>query len=147
MVIRGLVRRHQQMAHDVCRQGQGLLSFVFTAGVPRLRAEVNAAQTHYVRAKEKLHDRGFHDRDMWALSDVFADMRAGEAALGDALGRVRGLKNRLGELVGELQAELTALRASSEALARSGNVDAAEESAARIRRAWNLAAYGTWGAG
>ena len=120
---------------------------MFTAGVPRLRAEVNAAQTHYVRAAQKLHDRGFHHQDLWALSDVFADMRAGEAALGDALGRVRGLEDRLGKLVGELRAELTALRASSEALARSGNVDAAEESAARIRRAWNLAAYGTWGAG
>jgi len=30
------MRRHQQMAHDVCRQGEGLVSLVFTAGVPRL---------------------------------------------------------------------------------------------------------------
>jgi len=106
---------------------------------------VNAARMHYVRAAQKLHDRGFHDQDLWALSDVFADMRAGEAALCDALGRVRGLEDRLGELVGELRAELAALRASSAALARRENVDAAEDAAARSRRRAMLIAYGGWG--
>ena len=30
------MRRHQQMAHDVCRQGERLTSVVFTAGISTL---------------------------------------------------------------------------------------------------------------
>ena len=52
----------------------------------------------------------------------------------------------LGRVVGEMRGELVALRASSGALAQSQNVNAAEEFAARVRRAHGLLAYGEWGA-
>ena len=139
------MRRHQQMAHDVCRQGEGLVSLVFSADVSRLRGKVCAAQAHYVSVAQKLHDRGFDDPDFWGIADVFSDMRSGGKALAEALGHVRSLEDQLGRHVGELRAELAALRASSEALVCRENVDAAEDFAARARRRAMLIAYGDWG--
>ena len=142
------MRRHQQMAHDVCRQGERLVHHVRTGGIPQLRGEVCAAHAHYGRAAQKLCDRGFDDPHgdyHLGIADVFCDIRAGEKALAGALARVRMLEDRLGCLVGELRGELAALRASSQALAQGENVDAAEEFAARARRQANLRAYGEWG--
>ena len=102
------------------------------------------AHARYVTARQKLQGR-IADPELWGITDVFVDLRDGEAALGGAVWRVRSLEDRLGRLVGELRAELAALRASSAALARRDNADAAEEFAARARRRANLVAYGEWG--
>ena len=138
------MRRHQQMAHAVCRQGEDLVSLVHNADVPRLRERACEAHARYVTARQKLQGR-IADPELWGITDVFVDLRDGEAALGGAVWRVRSLEDRLGRLVGELRAELAALRASSAALARRDNADAAEEFAARARRRANLVAYGEWG--
>ena len=65
--------------------------------------------------------------------EVLSDLRDSEALLGGALWRVQSFERSLGRRMGDMRAEISALRASTAALARGDNVDAAEEHAARVR--------------
>ena len=139
------MRRHKGMAHDVVRQGERLLDVVHRMRVPTLRDELALTRRHQIMARRVLEDperwQGDGGRKM-----ALRELRDGGAALEKAVEHVHLLLSHLGSVVGELRGELAALRSSSAALADSKDVDAAEEWAGRVRRAWGLAAYGEWGA-
>ena len=144
------MRRHTGMAHEAAQHGDRLVSLLARSAVrvPMLRGQLDAALTHQVRAMRALEEQALQEPDGQQHQGGHAalrELKAGSAALEKAVLHVRELEQGLIRVVGDMQGELTALRASSQALARSGNVDAAEEFAARARRAFALDAYGEWG--
>ena len=48
------MRRHQQMAHGVCRQGEDLIGILHTAGIPQMREMTYEAHARHVAACLKL---------------------------------------------------------------------------------------------
>jgi len=140
--------RHRDMAHEAAQHGDRLVSLLARTPTTMLRGQLDAALTHQVRAMRALEEQALQEPDGQQHQGGHAalrELKAGSAALEKAVLRVRELEQGLIRVVGDMQGELTALRASSQALARSGNVDAAEEFAARARRAFALDAYGEWG--
>ena len=140
------MRRHQKMAHEVCRYGENLVSVISSAGIPVLTREMSAAQTQLVRARHMLENlHCSEDVELWRAA-AMRELRVGGTAVDAALVRVRLLERSVEQLVGELGGEIAALHASSGALAHGRNVNAAEEFAARARRLLGRSAYGEWGA-
>ena len=75
------MRRHQQMAHAVCRQGEDLVSLVHNADVPRLRERACEAHARYVTARQKLQGR-IADPELWVFGAACAISRiAGHGTL------------------------------------------------------------------
>ena len=139
------MRRHQQMAHEVGRHGERLVCLSAKLSVPTLLRHLEKAHDRHGFAEHVLNDPCVW-QDECGRQAVQRAVRAGWDSVADALLHVRVHECVLGRVLGELRGELTALRASSEALAQSQNVNAAEEFAARVRRAHGLLAYGEWGA-
>ena len=138
------MRRHQQMAHDVCRHGERLVCLSSKLSVPRLLRHLEEAHDRHGFAEHVLSDPSVW-QDECGRQAVQRAVRAGWDSVADALVHVRLYESELGRILGEMRGELAALRASSRALADSANVNAAEEFAARVRRAHGLLAYGEWG--
>ena len=64
------MRRHQQMAHGVCRQGEDLIGILHTAGIPQIREMTYEAHARYVAACLKLQRPPCRSRELSHIQSV-----------------------------------------------------------------------------
>ena len=135
------LERHAGMAYEVERASRGVLtaygSLSLEQALQRMHASLGEPASATISCVKWSDDM--------ARTQALGRARAQERAVRTAMQEVQRVQREMTHKMGEMRAVATQLNASAAALVQGVNVEDAEDHLARIRRAWNLQAYGEWG--